>query len=121
MSNQSAVTVLCGVFNQMQEWLAGTMEGVTDDLAHHDPPGSPSPIGAQAAQIVASLDYFMVEIAAGEHQLLTNSFADKSGMSEPLQIGGDWSTWGLCVKIDLPACNRLSTLIPITQTASIPL
>ena len=111
MSNQSAVTVIRGQYSQMQGWLEGTMGGVTDELTHYNPPGLPSPIGAQAGHIVASLDGFLVGIAAGKPPLMMSNFANKTGLSELPPQGGDFSAWGQSVKVDLPALHEYSKAV----------
>lgn len=110
MATQNAVNLLRAQYRQMQEWLEGTMQGVTDEVARYDPPGAASPIGAQAGHIVSGLDFFLVGGVAGKQPLALGSFADKTGMSEsPPQ--GSWQEWGARVEIDLPALHAYSKAV----------
>ena len=81
MSNQSAVNVLRMQYSQMQEWLEGTMQGVTAEVAHYDPPGAASPIAGQAAHVITGMDFFLVGLAAGKQPLLMSSFDLTYGFS----------------------------------------
>lgn len=105
MSNQSAVNVLRGQYSLMQGWLEGTMNGVTNDVAHFDPPGLASPIGAQAGHIATGIDFFVIGLAAGKAPLMMSRFADKSGLSEAPPAGAGFAEWAQRVKVDLPALH----------------
>jgi hypothetical protein len=111
VSSQSIVNVIRSQYGLMQGWFEGTLAGVTDELAHLDPPGSVAPIGAQAAHVVTGLDLFLLGVAAGKQPLLMSSFADKSGVSEPPPAGGEWNEWAERVKIDLPALVAYSKAV----------
>ena len=111
MSNQNAVNLLRSQYEQMKGWLEGTMAGISDDLAHDDPSGLVSPIGAQAAHVVTGMDFFLVSLAIGKDALLMSSFADKSGISEPPPMGGDWTKWGTNVKVDLSALHSYANAV----------
>ncbi|MEM7030218.1 MAG: DinB family protein [Chloroflexota bacterium] len=111
MSNQSAVNVIRGQFEQMKGWYEGTMADVTDELAQYDPPGLVSPIGAQAAHVVTGMDYFLVGLAAGKQPLMASSFAEKNGISELPPGGGDWGDWGTRVKVDLSAFDAYAKAV----------
>lgn len=111
MSNQSAVNVLRAQYGLMQGWLEGTMNGVTDELAHFDPPGLASPIGAQAGHIASGIDFFVIGLAAGKPPLLTSRFAGKSGMSEAPPAGAGFAEWSQRVKVDLPALDAYTKAV----------
>ena len=111
MSNQSAVNVIREQYTQMQGWLEGTMDGVTEDLAHVNPPGLVSPIGAQVAHVITALDVFLLGLGAGKQPLLMSSFAEKSGMSEPPPAGGGFAEWAERVKVDLPTLHTYSKAV----------
>ncbi|HMQ51283.1 MAG TPA: DinB family protein [Anaerolineae bacterium] len=111
MSNQSAVNVLRTQYGQMQGWLNGTLEGLTDEIIHYNPPGIVSSIAGQLAHIVTGMDFFVLGLAAGQTPLFVSSFAEKSGISEPPPQGGDWSAWGKRVKVDMPLLNAYSQAV----------
>jgi hypothetical protein len=104
MSTRSAINVLRGQYSHTQDYLADTLDGVTEEVAHYDPPGLTNSIAAQLGHVVTSLDFFVLGFGAGQAPLITNDFANKSGLSElPPQPGTDWHKWGQTVKIDLAA------------------
>ena len=111
MSSQSVINVIRSQYSLMQGWFEGTLAGVTDELAHFDPPGTVTSIGAQAAHVVTGLDFFLLGVAAGKQPLLVGGFADRSGVSEPPPAGGEWSEWAARVKIDLPALEAYSKAV----------
>ena len=104
MSNEtSAISLLRAQYGQAKDWFLGTMQGVTEELAHQAPAGNPSSIAGQAAHTVTGLDFFVLGAAGGKSPLFSGSFAGKAGISEPPPQGGDWSEWGRSVQVQLPA------------------
>ena len=98
---QSAINLLRGQFTQSQEWLEGTLQGVTDEIAHYAPAGLPAPIAGQLAHILAGLDFYFLNMLVGKEPLMLTSFAGKAGLSEPPPMSGDGAEWGRTVKVDL--------------------
>ena len=111
MSTQNAVNLLQSQYKQMQDWLLGAMDGVTDEVAHYQPGGLATPIAAQIVHLVTGLDFFLLGFGADKAPLLASSFADKSGISEPPPEGGDWHEWGNWVKVDLEAFHQYATAV----------
>ncbi len=106
-----ATGLLRAQYKQSFEWLEGTMKGSTDDLVSYDPPGTPTPIGAQLAHILTGLDFFVLGQVVGKEPLMMSTFAENSGISEPPPQGGDWGDWGTRVKIDLPKIHEYGKAI----------
>ena len=102
----SAINLLRAQYKQCQEWLEGTMQGVTPEVASYAPEGNISPISGQIAHSLTGLDFFLLNVAAGKAPLLTTTFAGKAGISEPPPQGGDWVEWGRKVQVDLPAVHE---------------
>ena len=100
---QHAINLLRAQYQQSQQWFEGTMQGVTDEVAHYQPAGKTIPIAGQAVHIVTGLDFFLLGAVAKKAPLFTSSFAGKAGVSEPPPEGGDWTDWGRTVKVQVPA------------------
>lgn len=111
MSQQRAIDLLRAQYRQSQEWFAGTMRGVTDEVAHYRPAGNAIPIAGLAGHVVTGLDFFLLGAVAQRAPLFTTSFAGKAGISEPPPEGRDWSAWGRTVKVDVPALLAYSQAV----------
>lgn len=112
MSNeQSAVNLVQEFYKQCFEWLEGTMQGVTDEVAHYQPEGNIAPIAGQVAHSVTGLDMLVVGAVGGKAPLLASSHAASSGLSEPPPQGGDWGEWGQRVKVDLPVFHEYAKAV----------
>ena len=97
----SAIELLRAQYALSGEWLGGTMEGVTEQVATYSPPGGRvSPIAGQWAHAVAGLDLFIVNMVGDRPPLLMSSYADRNVVSEPPPAGGDWVEWGNRVKVN---------------------
>ncbi|CAN5567428.1 hypothetical protein BH10CHL1_BH10CHL1_17410 [soil metagenome] len=101
--DQVAINLIRQQFRQSQEWLEGTLQGVTDEVANYAPVGNPWPIAGQIAHILTGLDFYFLNMTLGKETLLSTSFADKSGLSEPPPLPGEPIPWERYVKVDLPA------------------
>ncbi len=90
--------------------LEGTLEGVTAEDAHWQPPGLALPIGATYAHVVLSEDGVVQGLFAGKTPLFAGEWAGRAGISE-LQPGADpakpgfpdWSAWSRRVRVELTA------------------
>ncbi len=88
-------------------WLEGTMQGVTSEQAHWQPPGGRvAPIGAQYAHHVIALDFLFLGFVRQQQPLALSTFAGKTGMSIPYPMEGDWIGWAYQVQIDLDALRE---------------
>lgn len=97
----NAIELLRAQYAQSSDWLGGAMDGVSDEVAHYNPDGLPSPIAGQVAHIITGMDFFILGMAAGQQPLMLGEFAGKSGISEPPPQAGSWGEWGERVKVDL--------------------
>ncbi|MCX6045533.1 MAG: DinB family protein [Chloroflexi bacterium] len=100
--DQVAINLLRQQFRQSQEWLEGTLQGVTDEVANDVPVGSPWPIAGQIAHIITGLDFYFLNMTLGKEPLPLTSFAEKTGLSEPPPMPGEAVAWERYVKVDLP-------------------
>lgn len=107
MSNNGAVNLLRDQYKQSFEWLVGTMNGVTKELAHQAPGGNVPSIAGQAAHAVMTIDGFVLATVSGQPPVMAGG---NSGVNEgPPQ--GDWLAWGNNVKIDLPVFHEYAQAV----------
>ncbi len=106
----TAIALLRAQYTQSFGWLEGTMDGVTEEVANFNPPGSPLPIAGQVAHIVTGVDFFVLHFAKGGAPLLLSSHAENSGVSEPPPQGA-WDEWGARVKVDLPVFHEYAKAV----------
>jgi hypothetical protein len=90
----------------------GTMEGLTADQAHWQPPGRAHSIAALYTHIVAGEDGIVHGMLLNRPPLAATSWAGKTGLSEaPPQEFGDWSEWARKVRADLPALREYAQAV----------
>ncbi|HNS00982.1 MAG TPA: DinB family protein [Anaerolineae bacterium] len=83
-------------------WLEATMQGVTPEQAHWQPPGGRvAPIGAQYAHHIIALDFLFLGFVRQQTPLALSSFAGRTGFDQPYPMEGDWIGWAHTVRIDL--------------------
>lgn len=109
MAEDTAVKILRAQFKFAHEWLEGTMQGVTDEVAHWLPPGEPAMIGAEYAHTLVTEDFLVNAAVRGAAPLMMTSFADKTGF--PLPPQGDWKEWGRSVQVDLAAARAYAQAV----------
>lgn len=96
-----ARAMLRAAMDTNQHILEGTMEGVTQDVAHWSPSGNPVPVGANYAHILMSED-FLLSGLRGVQPLGMTTFGGKMGISEPPpDPGAAWDAWAGRVKVDV--------------------
>jgi hypothetical protein len=107
MSNQQhAIDLLRAQYKQSQDWLNGTLQGVTDELVHEQPAGIVLPMAGQLAHLLSGMDFMILGSAAKQAPLFTSSFAGKAGISEIQPPSGEMLEWGRRVKVNLPALHE---------------
>lgn len=88
-------------------WLEPTMQDVTPEQAHWQPPGGRvAPIGAQYGHHIVALDFLFLGFARQQTPLALSAFADKTGFDQPYPAKGDWGQWAHAVQIDLDALRQ---------------
>ena len=78
--NRSAIKLLESQFEQARGWFEGTMQGVTEDIAHFQPEGKPSPVGAQAGHVLTGLDQLIIGAVGGKAPVMASG--KETGLSE---------------------------------------
>ncbi len=77
------------------DWLEGTLQGVSDEVANAVPAGKVATIGANYAHVVTYEDFVFNGALKGGAPLMMNGSA---GISAPPPMGG-WGEWGRSVKV----------------------
>jgi hypothetical protein len=108
MSQQTAVNLSRAQFQAVHRvWLEPTLQGVTTEQAHWQPPGGRvAPIGAQYAHVITAVDFLFLGFVRQQTPLALSAFAGKTGLSLPYPLEGDWIAWASSVQIDLDALRR---------------
>jgi hypothetical protein len=89
------VTNLRAHLKGAHEWLEGTLQGLTDELANAVPDGKVATIGAQYAHVVTFEDYLFNALFKGGAPIM---MSESAGVSTPPPMG-PWSDWGQSVKV----------------------
>lgn len=102
-----ALTLLQIQLQHAREWMADTVAGATDDMAHWTPPGIANPLGATYAHLVVSEDMIVNGLLKQSSPLFATSWAGRTGLSESMPLPGpeweDYGSWARRVQIDLAA------------------
>ncbi len=85
------------------ELLEMVIEGVTDELAHLQPPGIANPLGATYAHALVGLDAIPNQMLQEKLPLFETSWKGKTGISEPQQPADP--EWARRVRVDIPAAR----------------
>jgi hypothetical protein len=102
MSTQNkSVALLRQQFKTGHEFLEGTMQGVTPDMAHWTPPGKAQPLGANYAHVLISEDFLINGLLKGAAPLLASTWAGKVGVSELPPQAPPWHEWAGRVQVEL--------------------
>ncbi len=79
----SQVALLRQQLKQAQEFLDMTVSDVTDEQAQWLPPGNANPLGATLAHLITGEDGFVSGMLRQAAPLAADSWAGKTGLSEP--------------------------------------
>ncbi len=98
-----AASILLDQIKDAHRVFKGTMEGVTDAVAHFQPEGTANPIAGTYAHLIFSEDFFIHMLIQGKAPLMDTEFKDKTGASEiqPSEWETAYPKWLREVKIDL--------------------
>lgn len=110
--SRNAIELLRTQYKEAGQWLKGTMDGVTEEVAAWSPPGElVSPIAGQVAHAVVGLDFFLLNMVGGRPPLIASEFADRGIISEPPPQSGAWVDWGNRVKVNGAAMNEYADAV----------
>ena len=95
----STVAMLREQLKTAHEWLEGTMEGVSQEIADWQPPGTAHPIGSRYAHAVLAEDAVISGMLQGGAPMFSASWSDTTGISDPQFIAS--LEWARSVEVDL--------------------
>jgi hypothetical protein len=100
---KTAANILLDQLKDFHNAFRGTMEGVTEEVAHFQPEGTANPIAGTYAHLVFSEDFFIHMLIQGKAPLMETEFKDKTGASEiqPSEWENAYPKWLREVKVDL--------------------
>lgn len=80
---------------EAHEWLEVTMQGVTAEHLHWNPPGKANPLGASYAHVILGEDFLINVMVKEGAPLAAATWAGKTGLSEmpPGEPQVSWSEW----------------------------
>ena len=93
-------------FKEATALLATVMQGVTHDQAHWKPPGTANPLGATYVHTLMTQDRVANQNIKGGATLISTTWANKTGLSEPPPMGDQvaaWAQWARLLQVDLEA------------------
>ncbi len=114
MNNKIAL-LLTDSLKNAHENLEGTMQGVTEEVAHWQPQGKALPIAAAYAHAVISEDV-LSSMMMKEKSLIEGEWGAKLGLSAPHpMMDADWAKnfaeWSKTVKMDLSKFKEYATVV----------
>jgi hypothetical protein len=96
----TGVQVYRDLFGTIHDWMEGTLEDLTDEQAHWQPPGSALPAAAQYLHHLTGEDIYINQMFQNKAPLFETEWAECTGASSlPPRYG--WEQWARTVKIDL--------------------
>jgi hypothetical protein len=98
-------------------WLAGTIEGMTDEQLAWQPPGKVVPAGGYYVHVLISEDAILNQVLQGRLPLMATDFQTTAGFSEPMSFGRPWDDWARRVKVDLPAARACAQAVYASSDA----
>ncbi|MBX3069031.1 MAG: DinB family protein [Thermomicrobiales bacterium] len=97
-------------FRLANDWLEGTIEGMSDEQLHYQPEGNAHPAGAQYCHHVQGLDGTIHGLLQGAAPLMTGAFAGKYGTETPSEFG-KWGEWARSAKVDVDAARSYAKAV----------
>lgn len=103
MEEKVASKILLNALKEAHSRLNGTMDGVTDEVAHFMPEGLANPIAGTYAHLIFSEDLFIHNFLKKTPSLVDSTFKDKTGASEvhPMEWVEAYPKWLKEVKLDM--------------------
>jgi hypothetical protein len=107
----NAVTLIREELKHAHDAFEGTMDGVTDEVAHRQPGGTAHPIGSRYAHLVVSEDMMINGLLKGGPPLLATSWAGKTGLEDPQAAFITTLEWAQTVRVDLEVMNKYALAV----------
>lgn len=98
------------------ETFEGTMQGVTEEVAHWQPEGKALPIGAAYAHAVIAEDMLLNGMIKKSPMLVEQGWGEKMGLSEPHPANDEnweagFAAWTKSVKVELPKLQEYAQAV----------
>ncbi len=93
------------------DWFEGTMDGVTNEVAHWQPGGRAHPIGSLYAHVVVFEDSMINNVLQGEEPLHATAFAGKTGMEDPQTAYSMTLEWAQNVRVEMGAMREYAQAV----------
>lgn len=111
-----AVSLLRMQLQSAAHYFDRTMDDVTPEMAHQQPPNKAHTIAGYYAHYVLLTDMMVNAMLKGGAPLFASAWAGKTGISEPLpNFDADWEknhrAWARSVHLDLPAVREYASAV----------
>ena len=105
-----AVALIRSQTKVAHDWLEGTMEDVSPEMAHHLPPGVAHPIGSRYAHQAVAEDN-LIAMVKHSPSLYTTSWLGKTGIPDPNPAFNSPTEWARSVQLDMAALRQYSQAV----------
>ncbi|PJF42900.1 MAG: hypothetical protein CUN55_09465 [Phototrophicales bacterium] len=109
-NNQHSISIFRDQLQFAQNWLEGTLQGVTQELAHWQPNGKAHPIGSQVVHVITTQDFFIHQLLQGKTPLMAGDFAEKTGFNMP-PPQGNRDEWAAHVQINMDTLKQYAQAV----------
>ena len=106
-----AIAQLRQDFKSAQNFLEGTIQGVTDAQAHERPAGAAHTIAVNYAHVAFAEDGIVNGLVRKGAPLFAGRFAGKTGASEPPPPGPVWGDWSKGVRIEMGSLREYANAV----------
>ena len=96
----TASELICGEINTAHDWLEGTMQNVTIEIAYWVPPGTAHPVGSRYAYMAVSEDMAVNATLKSGQPLFVEAWTERIGIPNPLDVFVTTLEWAQSVKVD---------------------
>lgn len=97
-------------FSMANDWLEGTIEGMTIEQLQFQPQGKAHTAGAQYCHHVQGLDQIIHGIVQNSAPLMAGEFAGKIGTADPAPAG-DWGDWARAAHVDIDVARAYARAV----------
>lgn len=106
----AGIQVYRELFETIHDWMEGTLEDLTDEQAHWQPPGTALPAAAQYLHHLTGEDIYINQMFQGKTALFEREWKDRTGASAlPPRYG--WEQWARSVRINLDQAHAYALAV----------
>lgn len=109
----NSIELLVHLLKDAHECVEATMDGVTDEIAAHMPPGKANPIAGTYAHLIFSEDFFIHGLLQQKAPLFETEWKGKTGISEnqPTEWEVAYPKWLKEVKVAIPEAREYAKAV----------